>query len=204
MSPKKVDEKAILDAAAEEFADKGFAGARVDEIAKRAGINKAMLYYRVGDKEELYRRVVLNGQQNFMNVLVSSLENSADAAESLTSIVKGIAETASENKLLPSIMFREIAGNWKTLPEEGVEGIGKFMKTVRSITTLGVEDGTFRNIDPVALQFMVIGSIFSLSLTGEVRGKLAPDNPGPVSPEQISDALLDIISRGILVKGPVK
>ncbi len=204
MSPKKVDEKAILDAAAEEFADKGFSGARVDEIAKRAGINKAMLYYHVGDKEELYRRVVLNGQQNFMNVIVSSLENSADAAESLTSIVKGIAKTASENKLLPSIIFREIAGNWKTLPEEGAEGIGKFMETVRAITTMGVEDGTFRNIDPVALQFMVIGSIFSLSLTGEVRRKLSPDNSGPVSPEQISDALLDIISQGILVKGPVK
>ncbi|MCD6588326.1 MAG: helix-turn-helix transcriptional regulator, partial [Candidatus Fermentibacteraceae bacterium] len=57
MSTKKMGEKSILDAAAEEFAEKGFSGARVDEIARRAGINKAMLYYRIGDKEELYRRV---------------------------------------------------------------------------------------------------------------------------------------------------
>ena len=38
MSAVKIDEKAILDAAAEEFAEKGFSGARVDKIAKRASI----------------------------------------------------------------------------------------------------------------------------------------------------------------------
>ncbi|HVR42592.1 MAG TPA: helix-turn-helix domain-containing protein, partial [Thermoanaerobaculia bacterium] len=41
----------ILDVAAAVFAEQGFAGARIDEIARRAGVNKAMLYYRVGNKE---------------------------------------------------------------------------------------------------------------------------------------------------------
>ncbi|MBD3278576.1 MAG: TetR family transcriptional regulator, partial [Candidatus Aegiribacteria sp.] len=59
----KVDEKAILEAAASVFAEKGWAGARVDAIASEAGLNKAMLYYRVGGKEELYRRVVLRAQE---------------------------------------------------------------------------------------------------------------------------------------------
>ncbi|HSN67988.1 MAG TPA: helix-turn-helix domain-containing protein, partial [Thermoanaerobaculia bacterium] len=38
----------ILTAAAAVFAEVGYAGARVDEIAERAGVNKAMLYYHVG------------------------------------------------------------------------------------------------------------------------------------------------------------
>ncbi len=50
---------AILEAAATIFAEHGFAGARVEAIAKAAGINKAMLYYRVGDKARLYELVVL-------------------------------------------------------------------------------------------------------------------------------------------------
>jgi len=41
----------ILEAARDEFAEKGFAGARVDTIARRAGVNKATLYY--GDVTEL-------------------------------------------------------------------------------------------------------------------------------------------------------
>ena len=49
----------ILDAAAEEFAGQGFAGAKVEAIAKRAGVNKAGLYYHVGNKEKLYEAVML-------------------------------------------------------------------------------------------------------------------------------------------------
>ena len=45
----------ILSAALKEFAAKGFAGARVDNIARRAAINKRMLYHYFGDKEGLFR-----------------------------------------------------------------------------------------------------------------------------------------------------
>jgi TetR/AcrR family transcriptional regulator len=48
----------ILSAALKEFAAKGFAGARVDEIARRAAINKRMLYHYFGGKEELFRAVL--------------------------------------------------------------------------------------------------------------------------------------------------
>ena len=45
-------------AAFKEFAAKGFAGARVDTIARRASINKRMLYHYFGDKEALFREVL--------------------------------------------------------------------------------------------------------------------------------------------------
>jgi len=48
----------ILDAALAEFAEKGLAGARVDEIAARAGANKRMLYAHFGSKEELWLTVL--------------------------------------------------------------------------------------------------------------------------------------------------
>ena len=51
---------AILLAAEAEFAAKGFFGARVDEIAAKADINKRMIYAYFGDKEALYNQVLLN------------------------------------------------------------------------------------------------------------------------------------------------
>ena len=48
----------ILAAAAEEFAAAGFAGARVDAVARQAGCNKRMLYHYFGDKQGLYRAVL--------------------------------------------------------------------------------------------------------------------------------------------------
>src|SRR5690606_27956118 len=48
----------ILDAATEEFAAKGYAGARVDEIAARTSTTKRMIYYYFGGKEQLYLAVL--------------------------------------------------------------------------------------------------------------------------------------------------
>src|SRR5260370_7589730 len=48
----------ILEAAKQEFAAHGLAGARVDRIAKAAGANKRMLYYHVGKKDVLYLAIL--------------------------------------------------------------------------------------------------------------------------------------------------
>jgi AcrR family transcriptional regulator len=50
--------KRILEAAAKEFADHGLSGARIARIARTAGANKRMIYYHVGDKEQLYLKVL--------------------------------------------------------------------------------------------------------------------------------------------------
>jgi TetR/AcrR family transcriptional regulator len=48
----------ILDAAAEEFAAKGFTGARIENVAKAAGCNRAMVYFYFGAKEALFQAVL--------------------------------------------------------------------------------------------------------------------------------------------------
>ena len=55
--PRRTQER-ILAAAVSEFSAKGFSGARVDAIARRASINKRMLYHYFGDKERLFRAVL--------------------------------------------------------------------------------------------------------------------------------------------------
>ena len=48
----------VFAAAAEEFAARGFDGAKVDRIAERAGVNKRLIYYYFGSKEGLYLAVL--------------------------------------------------------------------------------------------------------------------------------------------------
>lgn len=57
----------ILDAALKEFAIRGFAGARVNAIARRAKANKRMLYHYFGDKEGLFRAVLRDKMGERMN-----------------------------------------------------------------------------------------------------------------------------------------
>ncbi len=49
----------LLKAARDEFAERGLAGARVDAIANKSGINKRLLYHHIGNKEAIYARVML-------------------------------------------------------------------------------------------------------------------------------------------------
>ena len=57
-SKKEETVQRILVAALEIFSHVGFEGARVDRIAEKAGVNKAMIYYHIGDKKALYAQVL--------------------------------------------------------------------------------------------------------------------------------------------------
>jgi len=70
----------ILAAALEEFSAKGLAGARVDAIARRARINKRMLYHYFGDKQALYREILARKLRERAASVASAPD---DAAESL-------------------------------------------------------------------------------------------------------------------------
>jgi AcrR family transcriptional regulator len=63
----------ILAAAKEVFAEVGFAGARVDEIARRADVNKASLYYHIGDKKALYAEVLHDVTGRAVQKLISEI-----------------------------------------------------------------------------------------------------------------------------------
>ena len=70
----------ILAAALREFSDKGFAGARVDRIARRARVNKRMLYHYFGNKESLFREILARKVRERALWAVTAPD---DAAESL-------------------------------------------------------------------------------------------------------------------------
>ena len=114
--PGKTAEK-ILMAARAVFAENGYSGTHVDEIAERAGVNKATLYYQIGDKDTLYANVI-------HQVLGNTAQNIAEAVakvnirkKSSKPIYNYIANTVDKNPELPPIMMREIASAARTCHE---------------------------------------------------------------------------------------
>src|SRR5215467_3369579 len=67
----------IVEAALEVFAEKGFAAAKLDDIARRAGISKATLYLYFETKEEIFRAVA----QAAIAALLGPLETPAEASD---------------------------------------------------------------------------------------------------------------------------
>ena len=89
MKKSEDTKKRILVAAEEEFAQKGFYGARVDEIAECAEVNKRMLYAYFGNKEELYKTVLLNVYNSLSLAEDSLIENdkNTDAATAVQNVI---------------------------------------------------------------------------------------------------------------------
>lgn len=70
----------ILDAATEEFAQHGIAGARIDRIVASARTNKAQLYAYFGDKERLFDAIFLGSLERITNVVPIDADDLADWA----------------------------------------------------------------------------------------------------------------------------
>ena len=71
----------ITAAAFEAFAEKGFAGTRVDDVAKRAGVSKGLLYLYFKTKEELFKAVVKSFVVPKLDALVVNIEQDDLTAE---------------------------------------------------------------------------------------------------------------------------
>lgn len=82
-------EQQILDAAYQVFQKKGKSGARMQEIADEAGINKSMLHYYFRNKESLFRKIFLQSIAEFLGSIIPMMNNTQtiwqDKARILTS-----------------------------------------------------------------------------------------------------------------------
>jgi AcrR family transcriptional regulator len=171
---EEADTKArILAAATEVFASIGFAGARVDEIAARAGVNKAMLYYHVGDKERLYATVLTDTIDRVPPALRKALENVDTPAEKLKCVLETLASFGTKHPHFVPIMLREIASGGATLPDEMLVRMAGIFRVVADVLAEGMQEGAFRSVDPLLTHVTLVGSMLFLVASQPIRARIA-------------------------------
>ena len=161
----------ILDVAAAVFAASGFAGARVDQIAERAGVNKAMLYYHVGDKDVLYATVMLETINDALARL-DAASKSRSAKERLRFVIATIADAGRRHPHFPPLMLREIASGGATLPDQVVERMKCVFAAVSDALEQGAASGEFRPVDPVSTHMFIAGSLLVLLAGSPIRERI--------------------------------
>ncbi len=156
--PGKTAEK-IINAARAVFAEKGYSGTHVDEIAARAGVNKATLYYQIGDKDTLYANVIHRVLGNIAEIIAQSVEKAENPAEKLQRYINGIAAAVDKNPELPPIMMREMAGGGSHLPRVVIEDIAGVLMILQGILEDGRKKGIFTEVSPFLIHMMIMGTI---------------------------------------------
>jgi AcrR family transcriptional regulator len=150
--------KRILEAATAEFANHGFGGARIDRIAKVAGANKRMLYYHVGNKEELYLEV-LEGTYVAIRAAEKHLNLETLAPiDALARLLEFTWHYYLEHPEFLSLLSIENMHRAKFLKKSRKVKLlhSPFVQLIDDILGRGVADGTLRpGIDPVQLYISI-------------------------------------------------
>ncbi len=148
MAIEKETEKKIFDAAQRVFQQNGFEGARMQEIADEAGINKSMLHYYYRSKDNLFMEVFQAGVKTIMPQLIGILASEIPLRQKVEQIVNFYYDTFMKNPELPSFVvyemnqhpqrFQEFISSMNIqLPEEFIDQVEE-----------GVGSGKLRPISP--------------------------------------------------------
>ncbi|MEA2899276.1 MAG: hypothetical protein QOJ84_4891, partial [Bradyrhizobium sp.] len=153
----------ILEAAKQEFAAHGLAGARVDRIAAEAGANKRMLYYHVGNKEDLYL-AVLEGAYEKIRVEERGLDlEHLDPPEAIERLIGFTWNYFIRNPEFLALLNTENLAKAKHLKRSTkVKSMhSPFVEMIRTVVTRGVEGGDFPvAVDPVQLYISIAALCF--------------------------------------------
>ena len=101
-------EQRIFDAARELFVQKGLDGAKMQEIADRAGINKALLHYYYRSKEKLYEMVAKAVINRAFPVIRQLVESEEPLEQKITRFIDFYIELISKNTFIPLFIITEL------------------------------------------------------------------------------------------------
>jgi len=199
-SKSSIARERILDASSAVFAEEGFAGARVDAIAQRAGVNKAMLYYHIGDKQALYSEVLNRNFGRIEKALQEGLPNEGSPSDRLRAVITIVERAIAANPDHSRIVLREFASGAANLPAEILQRMLGLLTVVRNILADGTGNGEFRRTDPVMTHLTLIGAILMLSVVSPLRERVADLGPTiefPGSDADVARFLGDLLLEGI-------
>lgn len=101
-------EERVLEAAKKVFLQKGMDGARMQDIADEAGINKAMLHYYFRSKEKLFEKIFAELSQHFFPKLIMIFESNENLFKKIEMFVSEYIEQMKQTPYLPIFVLNEV------------------------------------------------------------------------------------------------
>lgn len=170
------------------FADKGYDGATMDDVARAAGITKAGIYHHVSGKEALLERGLSRALDALFAILAEPDARNGAAVAQLRHIVRRVSETTLD--LLPelSVLFR-VRGS-SGIVRQALDRRRTFDRIVTELIGRAQRDGTVRaDVDARLLTRLIFGMSNSVVEWYGSGSSIAPD--------RVAEALVAIAFTGI-------
>jgi AcrR family transcriptional regulator len=193
----------IFQAAAAEFAERGYDAAGVDRIAARAGVNKAMLYYHFGSKRALYVEVLRDMFRAVGARARAIADGSGTAVEKLDRWIATIVAEAAARPWFPPIMLHELASGAPRFDPDTFAMMNVVFAAVRDIIVQGQREDLFRDADPLLTHLTIMPPILIYFARQRVLAR-NPVDGGLAAPRDLDDFIghMQASARGMLRKNP--
>ena len=189
----------ICAAALEVFAEKGFAAAKLDDIARRAGISKGTLYLYFKDKQDLFGAVVRSAIAPNIEALTSSISAlDAQFSDVVSMFLSGFAER--EARLPVGAVAKIVIGESRNFPALARvwhdEVAAKAISALAGFVERAQQRGEVRPGDPRLYAFSLIGPMVLGALW---RTVLVPAGGQPLDLGQLARQHAETVLQGLLV-----
>ena len=171
----------ILDAAVREFSENGLAGARTEQIAEIAGVNKALLYYYFKSKDALYQAALESVVKSVVENSMSAITPGRSAGEKVVQFALNHFDRIHSQRAFQSLMqqeFLRVRQGEKNSLKSIVEGIFRpMMLLLRNVLTEGRESGELVPADEWQIMYAALGANIFYFLSAPVIGLMLDSNP---------------------------
>lgn len=189
----------IVEIATEEFAGKGFSGARVDDIAARTKTSKRMIYYYFGGKEGLYIAVLEQAYRSIRSIEAGlDLEHQKPAQALRTLICFTFDYQNAHPEFVRLVMNENILNGFYVSRSKAIQQLNMtVIDALRGLLARGQQEGAFRHdVDPVDLHMSISAlCIFNIANRATFSTIFKRDMASAKALAARRDQVVDIIMR---------
>jgi TetR/AcrR family transcriptional regulator len=191
----KETRQAILRAAEQVFAERGYAGARMDDVAAEVGIKRASMVYYFRDKRSLYLALLEDLYGDLLHGYRGVLAAPGSARDRVLACVDLWAKHVADRPGSVRILMWESARVRRASAEPLAAELAPIQQTVKEILAEGRHDGVFRGLDALRFIMIVTGATAFLTLGMNV---LTAETE-PLSGVELQTELRDLVQRILFV-----
>ncbi|TQC95632.1 TetR/AcrR family transcriptional regulator [Moraxellaceae bacterium AER2_44_116] len=181
------------------FAEQGYEGVSLRQIASQCGVSDSLLHHHFGSKQQLWQEAADNFIQPLMATLTTDLETLAQShqpAQALRQNLPLSIKNLVANPTALSFIFREGDINNERADYLRNTYMRPYLARLDTLFNQAVADQHFRPISPVARHVLILGFLRSLVIPAHLQDELAPHLQTP----QTTAALIDEVAT-LLING---
>jgi len=187
----------LLAAGTRLFAEKGFAGVSIRELATAAGVNSALISYHFGGKEGLYEAVITAQYER----LIIKFEAIAASTSSVEEKIRMYADVIRRNHTEDQPLMARLVQGELSSPTACMEKVlrkytFRIAQIVSDVLRQGIQSGNFRqDVDPVLAALSLAGMLNFYFILREITKAIVPEFSG--RDQEFVDTALKIYLKGM-------